>query len=122
MFAVRGLNLMLTLAALPKLACHLSTRHGLTLSGKDAATVKVAISRPRDTNRSGRNASLLTRVNVWGVHLPLQLGYNPQESDIVSESERGCVVINPPQHTLNLPGFETFHALRLVFDTAALHF
>ena len=36
--------------------------------------------------------------------------------------QAGQIPVNQPQHTRNLPGFETFHALRLVFDAAALHF
>jgi len=36
--------------------------------------------------------------------------------------ERGCVVLDQPQHTRNLRRSETSHALRLVFDTAGLDF
>ena len=36
--------------------------------------------------------------------------------------ERGCVVPDQPQHIRNSEALSAFHALRLVFDTAALHF
>src|SRR5881396_2928051 len=34
--------------------------------------------------------------------------------------ERGCVVLDQPQHAASSPRLRTSHALRLVFDTAAL--
>ena len=38
----------------------------------------------------------------------------------VRVTERGCVVLDQPQHAGNSPRLRTPHALRLVFDTAAL--
>jgi hypothetical protein len=36
--------------------------------------------------------------------------------------DRGCVVGDQPQHHRIPQAFRAFHALRPVFDTAALHF
>src|SRR6266496_5147970 len=37
-------------------------------------------------------------------------------------TERGCVVLDQPQHAANSRRLRASHALRLVFDTAALRF
>ena len=44
------------------------------------------------------------------------------DGGVIVEQGPAKTVLNQPQHTRNLRGLEAFHALRLVFDTAALHF
>src|SRR5436309_16098021 len=44
----------------------------------------------------------------------------PTPCHALVEPERGCVVLDQPQHAASSRRLRTSHALRLVFDTAAL--
>jgi len=68
--------LILTVAGLPKTACHLSTRHGLTLLGiarKHLPKVVIA-GRGNEADWKDDYGGKFHAIDAWGVNLPCVVG------------------------------------------------